>query len=153
MKDRKITIKTLEEIANRIMGKYEGMSEEEIERYMLSLIEKAKDDIILKAMGLERDTWDNTLKVRYNGSFSQVYEAMGKPALDKITRVFYDEFLKKISCENVIDLLTKTDIKKVTEYIKENYLSYVLRNIEDILEEKAKFDAEVFVNNYFSKKE
>jgi maltodextrin utilization protein YvdJ len=139
----RLTFNQIKKIANEaIKEKFENTTEKQVKAYMIHLLEKKEDQLILEALGLNRE-WGDKLSLRWDGSFARIVKVMNESKLNQMAK----EIWNKIADETEIVLTEKEKQMLAREY-RVSYLEACKEAIHDLAEKQAEFDAKIYFQEY-----
>jgi hypothetical protein len=142
-KKNKVTMKDVENIAKTALENlYEDTTPEWITNVITSSLERARESIILDAIGL-RKSQKGELEISYNGSYKS--GALLKTFPDKIRKQALEltqEWINAGNKDDIVALFTDAQKKQLQIAFKNAYIEAVKENLIQLAYDKAQIDAE-----------
>lgn len=147
MKPAKIT--QISKIANEVLtDMFAKNTPVAIRKKMEDVLDKQLDTIILSAIGLERDSWRGSIKVAYEGSFSNFYKRISGAQAHQIASEVLAKILEEANVQSIYDLLSKEDKRQILMEMKRGYRELLREETIALLREAARINAKQLVNAY-----
>ncbi|HBI38194.1 MAG TPA: hypothetical protein DDY71_11165 [Spirochaetia bacterium] len=126
---------------------YGSITDKDIKKVMVDILEKAKANLILNALGIRYNQWDKLYEPDNYGTFAKIVESSQKDYLNKIAKNLYEEIFGD---ENFKIELSEKDKIHFRKTFKDTYKEVFDDIIMNLAREKASIDAEKYFNDYLN---
>lgn len=141
-------IQRIDKIAKEVLEQeYGGYSDNDIRAEMMHVLDKAKDSLILSALGIRWNHWDKIYEPENygNGLFNKAVVSLHSDNLKKIAIDLYKEIFGNDELKIELNEKDKAHFRKV---YKDKYKQILEEEISKLAEDRANIDAEKYFSEY-----
>jgi len=151
---KEISIPYLHKIVQEELENYVGvkLTEENVREMIINQLDKSGKSIVFNNLGLEKDTWNNSWKLKSYGKFEDILRKHEKLIMG-IGSDAISELIKEITPENVLESLTQKDKNLLKKIYRETLLNSFEKQVKRLAEEHGELYAEKLFEQYLKDNE